>query len=70
MTKYGGGDAAVSAHGNAFPLCRHAAEQDVPEPTRRVLCVWCGSQGPHIVGIGQGPHWRRLVCTRCGKFLK
>ena len=39
-------------------------------PLSRLSCPGCGSPGPHQQGPGRGPHYARLLCGRCGSFLR
>ena len=34
------------------------------------ICPRCGHPGPHTPGPGVGPHYARLVCGACGRFLR
>lgn len=34
------------------------------------LCRHCSFPGPHAVGPGSGPHYQRLLCGQCGRFLQ
>jgi len=36
---------------------------------RDIKCPTCGHPGPHARGEGAGPHYARLQCNACGKFL-
>ncbi len=33
-------------------------------------CPRCAHPGPHQYGPGAGPHYQRLVCGQCQRFLK
>ena len=34
------------------------------------LCPRCASPGPHRSGPGAGPHYARLLCGACGRWLR
>jgi hypothetical protein len=45
------------------PKAGLVAPQTIPCPT-------CDAPGPHYVGPGAEPHYARLVCRACGRFLR
>jgi hypothetical protein len=48
-----GADATPTGHHTADPLA----------------CPRCAYPGPHTRAPGAGPHYARLVCGRCGRYL-
>ncbi len=47
-----------------------------PRPATRIddtppfLCPRCDYRGPHTHGPGAGPHYARLLCGQCQRFLR
>jgi hypothetical protein len=36
---------------------------------RSIVCSRCDFAGPHTTAPGAGPHFARLSCGQCGRFL-
>lgn len=38
--------------------------------TTHQTCPHCGHSGDHTISTGSGPHYGRLSCGSCGRWLK